>query len=104
VPSVCIYFQVHQPYRLRRYTVFDTGCDYFDDRRNGQVCREVAQRCYMPANRLLLDLIQRHEGRFRVAFSLTGVAIEQLARYAPRAIEGFQQLRETGCVRGNPGR
>jgi len=98
VPSVCVYFQVHQPYRLRRYTVFDTGCDYFDDRRNGQLCREVAQRCYVPANRLLLDLIQRYDGRFRIAFSLTGVTLEQLDRYAPRVIEGFQKLRETGCV------
>ncbi len=96
--SVCFYFQVHQPYRLRRYTVFDTNCDYYDDRRNGQICREVAQRCYLPANRLLLELIQRHEGRFRVAFSLSGIVLEQLERYAPQAIEGFQRLRETGCV------
>jgi len=98
VASVCFYFQVHQPYRLRRYTVFDTGCDYFDDGRNEQICREVAERCYLPSNRLMLDLIRRYEGRFRIAFSLTGVVLEQFERYAPRVIDSFRELYETGCV------
>ncbi len=96
--SVCLYFQVHQPYRLRRYSVFDTGHNYFDEARDGEVCRRVANRCYLPANRLMLDLIRRHEGRLRIAFSLTGVGIEQFERHTPEVIESFQELAETGCV------
>ena len=62
-PSVCFYFQVHQPFRLRRYSVFDTDRHYFDDYKNAEICRKVAHKCYLPANRLMLDLIRRHEGK-----------------------------------------
>jgi alpha-amylase len=96
--SVCFYFQVHQPYRLRRYSVFDTDRHYFDEFKNAEICRKVAARCYLPANRVLLDAIRMHEGRFRVAFSLTGVALEQFRDYAPAALESFQELAKTGCV------
>ncbi len=96
--SVCFYFQVHQPYRLRHYTIFDNAADYFDGFKNGQVCRKVADKCYLPANRLLLDLILRHEGRFKVAFSITGVLLEQFREYTPDVLESFQDLAETGCV------
>ncbi len=98
MPAVCFYFQVHQPFRLRRYSVFDTDRHYFDDARNSELTRKVAGKCYLPAGRVLLDLIKQHEGRFRVAFSLTGLAIEQMEAYAPEAIEVFQQLTATGCV------
>ena len=67
--SVCFYFQVHQPFRLRHYTVFDKSPSYFDEFKNAAICRKVANKCYLPTNRLLLELIQRYEGRFRVAFS-----------------------------------
>jgi alpha-amylase len=96
--SVCFYFQVHQPYRLRHYTIFDDGPDYFDGFKNGQVCRKVADKCYLPTNRLLLDLILRHNGRFRIAFSITGVLLEQFREYAPNVLASFQDLAETGCV------
>jgi alpha-amylase len=96
--SVCFYFQVHQPYRLRHYTIFDSDSDYFDGYKNAQVCRKVAEKCYLPANRLLLDLILRYEGRFKVAFSVTGVLLEQLKAYAPEALASFQDLANTGCV------
>lgn len=96
--SVCFYFQVHQPYRLRRYSVFDTDRHYFDEFKNAELVRKVAQRCYLPANRMLLDAIREHEGRFRVAFSLSGVAIEQLEQSAPEVIESFAALGESGCV------
>lgn len=98
MPSVCFYFQVHQPHRLRRYSVFDTDRHYFDDAKNGEICRKVAQKCYLPAGRLLLECIRQHEGRFRLAFSLTGVAIEQFERYVPEVIDVFQQLNSTGAV------
>src|SRR6059058_1525989 len=75
--SVCFYFQVHQPFRLRRYSVFDTDRHYFDDHKNAEICRKVAHKCYLPANRMMLDTIKQHDGRFRVAYSVTGVALEQ---------------------------
>ncbi len=96
--SVCFYFQVHQPLRLRRYSVFDTDRDYFDDAKNAEIIRKVAHKCYLPANRVLLEMIKAHDGRFRVAFSLTGLAIEQMQAFVPEVIESFQELARTGCV------
>ncbi len=96
--SVCFYFQVHQPFRLRHYTIFDDGTDYFDEIKNAQVCRKVAGKCYLPTNRLLLDLIRQHGGQFKVAFSLTGVILEQFQQYAPEVLTSFQELAATGCV------
>ena len=96
--SVCFYFQVHQPFRLRRYTVFDSGADYFDDSANAEICRKVANRCYLPANRLIGELIERSEGKMRASFSITGVAIEQFKRFAPEVIESFRKLVASGCV------
>ncbi|MEX2389678.1 MAG: glycoside hydrolase family 57 protein [Phycisphaeraceae bacterium] len=95
--TACLYFQVHQPHRLRRYSVFDAHRDYFDQARNDQILRSVAQKCYLPGTELLLKLIQRHEGRFRVAFSLTGSVIEQFQRLTPEVIDRFQELADTGC-------
>src|SRR5271170_5952772 len=96
--SVCFYFQVHQPYRLRRYSVFDTDRHYFDEVKNAEIVRKVSQRCYLPANQVMLDTIKRHEGRFRIAFSITGAALEQFQRFVPEVLEGFQKLAATGCV------
>jgi alpha-amylase len=98
MPSVCFYFQVHQPVRLRHYTVFDRNDQYFDDYKNGTICRKVANKCYLPANRLLLNLIRRFDGRFRIAYSITGLLLEQLERYCPEVLSTFDALAETGCV------
>lgn len=98
MPSVCFYFQVHQPCRLRHYTVFDQDHRYFDEFKNKSICRKVANKCYLPTNRLILDLIQKHQGRFKVAYSITGVLLEQLAEYAPEVISTFDALAQTGCV------
>ncbi|MEK7993500.1 MAG: glycoside hydrolase family 57 protein [Planctomycetota bacterium] len=98
MPSVCFYFQVHQPVRLRHYTVFDRNDEYFDDHKNGAICRKVAHKCYLPANRLLLDIIRRFHGRFRIAYSVTGVLLEQFERYAPEVMSTFDALAQTGCV------
>jgi alpha-amylase len=98
MPSVCFYFQVHQPLRLRHYTAFDNNDQYFDDYKNASLCRKVANKCYLPANRLLLEMIRKHEGRFKVAYSLTGVLLEQLQHYSPEVISTFDALTETGCV------
>lgn len=96
--SVCFYFQVHQPFRLRRFSIFDRGADYFDNPANLEILRKVATRCYLPANAVLRETLERHEGRFRVAFSVSGVAIEQFQRHVPEVIDSFRRLAETGCV------
>ena len=98
--SICLYFQVHQPSRLRLYRFFDIGKDshYYDDFANRTILRRVAQRCYLPMNALLLEMIGRYKGQFKVAFSISGTVIEQFDRYAPEVIESFRKLADTGCV------
>jgi len=96
--SVVFYFQVHQPFRLRKYTIFDTDLNYFDDWRNEQVCRKVANKCYIPSNKLMLELIKKHKGEFRISYSLTGPIIEQFNRWVPEAMDTFKALADTGCV------
>ena len=96
--SVCFYFQIHQPFRLRRYSVFDTDRHYFDEFKNAEICRKVAARCYIPANALMLETIRTHGGRFRISYSISGLALEQFEKYAPEVIESFQKLSASGCV------
>jgi len=98
--SVCFYFQVHQPDRLRQFRFFDIGNDfhYLDDFSNRTIVRRVAERCYLPANKMLLDLILRNNGAFKVAFSISGTAIEQFESYVPEVIDSFKALAATGCV------
>jgi alpha-amylase len=99
--SVCFYFQVHQPFRLRKdYDFFRIGSDHFyeDDQANGGILNKVADKCYRPMNQLLLEEIHRWKGRFRVAFSISGVCLEQMERWTPDVIESFQRLVDTGCV------
>ena len=96
--SIVFYFQVHQPYRLRRYSVFDNDPYYFDEYKNAEICRKVARKCYLPANQVILDLVRRHHGRFRVSYSITGISIDQFASYCPEVLESFRQLAHTGCV------
>src|SRR5438067_10324329 len=96
--SVCFYFQVHQPFRLRRYSVFDTDQHYFDEHKNAEIMRKVAQKCYLPASRLMLDIIRQQEGKFRIAYSLSGVVLEQFEQYVPEVIDVFKELAATGCV------
>lgn len=98
--AVCFYFQVHQPFRLKRYRFFDLGHDhyYYDDYANEAILRRVADRCYLPANEVLLDLITKHKDKFKIAFSLTGLVINQFRLYAPEVLESFRKLAETGMV------
>jgi alpha-amylase len=96
--SVCFYFQVHQPFRLRRYSVFDSDSNYFDEYKNAEICRKVASRCYLPTNRLMLELIQRYGKDFSISFSITGVALEQFQKWSPEVIDSFKALVDTGQV------
>ena len=98
--NICFYFQVHQPTRLRLYRFFDIGKDshYYDDFANRTILRRVAQKCYLPMNELLLGLIKENKGAFKVAFSISGSALEQFERYAPEVIDSFRALADTGYV------
>lgn len=98
--QICLYFQVHQPARLRLYRFFDIGRDshYYDDFANRSIMRRIAQKCYLPMNQLLLDLIKANDGALKVSFSITGSAIEQFERYAPEVLDSFRALADTGCV------
>jgi len=100
MPSVCFYFQVHQPHRLRSYGYFDIGQQpfYEDDDKNKAILIKVANKCYLPANALMLKLIQQNGGRFKVSYSISGVAIEQFKKYCPDVLDSFKRLVDTGCV------
>ena len=98
--SICFYFQVHQPFRLKQYRFFDIGRNhnYFDDIQNAWICRRVADKCYLPTNKLMLDLINEHKGNFKISYSISGVALDQFERFTPEVIDSFKALAETGCV------
>ena len=98
--SICLYFQVHQPTRLRLYRFFDIGKDshYYDDFANRTILRRVAQKCYLPMNQLMLDLINKNKGKFKIAYSISGSALEQFQRFAPEVIDSFKALAATGKV------
>jgi alpha-amylase len=98
--SICLYFQVHQPTRLRLYRFFDIGKDshYYDDFANRTILRRIAQKCYLPMNQLMLELIKQNKGKFKIAYSISGSALEQFQRFAPDVIESFKALAATGKV------
>ena len=98
--TLCFYFQIHQPVRLRRYRFFDIGKrhDYFDEYVNRSTIRRVAERCYLPMNHLIMDLIKRYGTNFKVSFSISGSALEQFALHAPEVIESFKELAKTGSA------
>ncbi|HBY01088.1 MAG TPA: alpha-amylase [Rikenellaceae bacterium] len=98
--TICFYFQVHQPDRLRLYRFFDIGKDswYYDDFANKTILKRVAEKCYLPANELMLNLIRQHNGAFKIAYSISGVALDQFEKFAPEVIDSFKELAKTGCV------
>lgn len=98
--SICLYFQVHQPFRLRTYRFFNIGQDhyYYDDYQNRHIIKRVAEKSYLPANKLMLDLINEFGSAFRISFSLSGTALEQLEMHVPEVIQSFRKLADTGQV------
>ncbi|MDR1518139.1 MAG: glycoside hydrolase family 57 protein [Dysgonamonadaceae bacterium] len=98
--TICFYFQIHQPFRLKRYRFFNIGRDhyYYDDYSNEEILQQIAGRSYIPANRMLLDLVNLYKGRFKVAFSISGVALDQMEVYMPEVIDGLRELSHTGNV------
>jgi alpha-amylase len=98
--SLCIYFQLHQPFRLRRFWPDNRSgfFRYFDERTNREIFERVARKCYIPANRILLDALDKHKGEFRISLSITGTLLEQCEYWGKDVLEGFRQMAETGAV------
>jgi len=104
MPSVCFYFQVHQPYRIKKYTFFDIGKDssYFEGEgennlNNRFVMEKVARKCYLPTNKMLFNLLKKHP-ELRFTFSFSGTVLEQMERYTPKVLDSFRDLVSTGRV------
>lgn len=102
--SICFYFQVHQPLRIKKYRYFDIGKDkkYFNDKsdtdlNNEKILKKVAGKSYLPTNKVLLELLEKHP-EFKISFSLSGLAIEQFEKYSPETLESFQKLVDTKRV------
>ncbi len=98
--AICFYFQIHQPFRLKRYRFFDIGNDhyYYDDFANDDIITRIAQRSYIPAAETLLRMIEAGNGKFRCALSISGTALEQFEQYVPEFIDLLKKLADTGCV------
>ena len=98
--AICFYFQIHQPFRLKRYRFFDIGNDhyYYDDFANDDIVTRIAQRSYIPAAETLLRMIEGSNGKFKCAISITGTALEQFEQYVPEFIDLLKKLSDTGCV------
>jgi len=103
VPSVCMYFHVHQPFRLNKFRVFSKRSPslhstYFNDELNKHYFQKASKQCYLAANNVLLNAIKETNGAFKASFSITGTFVEQAKRFAPEVLESFKALAETGCV------
>lgn len=98
--TICLYFEIHQNIQLKRYRFFAIGTDhyYYDDYEDERLITDVANRSYMPALEALGEMLKEHPGFFKVAFSLSGVGMEQLEIHAPQVLEKLQELNQTGCV------
>ncbi|HDP97160.1 MAG TPA: alpha-amylase [Euryarchaeota archaeon] len=102
--KVCFYFEVHQPFRLNRFSVFSIGEkldpmeNYFDWKLNREIFEKVARKCYLPTNHLLLKLIEKFDGSFRISFGITGVLMDYCDQFMPEVMDSFEELYDTGCV------
>jgi len=103
--AVCLYLHIHQPFRARHYTIFDAGVNhnYFNDdvlddpACNQQIIKKIAEKSYLPTNKVLKELIEKYPD-FKVNFSFSGTALEQLEKWAPEVLKSFQDLASTGHV------
>ncbi len=98
--SICFYFQVHQPFRLKPYHFTEIGEQHFyeDYQKNKDILDKVATKCYLPTNQKMLELIRQHKGKFRISYSISGVALEQFEQFRPDVLASFKELADTGCV------
>ncbi len=100
MPSVCFYFQLHQPHRLKEFSFFDIGRSHNTENEslNIEILHKVADKSYIPANHIMLELIKKHKKKFRIAYSISGILLEQFEKHRPDVIESFKALAKTGCV------
>jgi alpha-amylase len=100
MPSICLYFQVHQPKRIRNYNYFDIkeNNNYFDDKKNLEILNKVSEKCYLITNEILLKLINKHGNQFRISFSLSGIFLQEIKKHRPDVLKSFKKLVDTGCV------
>lgn len=98
--NICMCFQLHAPYRLKRYRFFEIGQDhyYYDDYQTENRIQQLAQQSYLPANRTILDMIKSSNGKFRCAYTISGITLELLEQYAPEVIDSFRELAQTGSI------
>ena len=98
--TICFYFEIHQNIHLKRYRFFDIGNNhyYYDDFQNEEIFHRISEKCYLPANRAIMEMIRKSGGKFKVAFSISGTALEQMEIYAPEVIDSFRELAGLGCV------
>ena len=98
--TICLYFEIHQIIHLKRYRFFDIGTDhyYYDDYENERSISDIAEKSYMPALNTFLEMIKNNGKYFKIAFSISGVGLEQLEIHAPQVITKLQELNDTGCV------
>ena len=98
--NICFYFQLHQPLRLKRYRFFEIGQDhyYYDDFQAEERIRYYVEKAYLPANQTIAEMIRSSNGKFRCAYSISGITLEQLEQYAPEVIDSFKELAKTGSV------
>jgi alpha-amylase len=100
MPSICLNFHVHQPPWLKHYTFFDIDHDhiYEDVEKNLQILNKVSDKCYIPANTIMLDLLNQYQGDFRIAFSISGICLDQFEKHRVDVLDSFKRLADTGCV------
>ncbi len=98
--TICFYFQIHQPFRLNSYRFFDMGVNhfYFNEYQNKYLVRRIADKCYLPMNNIILQLIKENKKKFKISYSISGTALEQFEQFAPDVLESFKKLSKTGCV------
>ena len=98
--TICLYFQIHQPFRLRRYRFFDIGNNhyYYDDFQNEEIFQRIANKSYIPATRAIIDMISKSGGKFKTAFSISGTALEQMELYSPELIDYLKELVKSGNI------
>lgn len=98
--TICLYFQIHQPFRLKRYRFFNIGNDhyYYDDFLNESIISRVAERSYLAANKAIRQIIKENGSKFKVSFSISGIALDQMQLYTPEVIDSFRKLAQTGSV------
>lgn len=98
--NICFYFQIHLPFRLKRYRFFEIGKDhyYYDDFQTEDRIRNAVEQSFLTANRTIAEIIRSSNGKFRCAFTISGVTLEQLEQYAPEVIDSFKELAQTGSI------